>query len=165
MVINVKRVTSPELALEAARVTRGTPHTSGDMPSMKLWRSLLTTKHSPIRSVIYRIEAAIPYYVHVHLLRHTVAIMNWYVQSQRLLGDETRGSLRQGREVRVIFDVNAEGLITLGEKRLCLRAAESTRRIIGQIRDCLAEGDKYDQAVAEEMRPPCDRCREGGCEI
>lgn len=72
----------------------------------------------------------IPSWVSVHLCRHVHA--QPYVKSQRndRQSDYDRNAARQDAEVSMIFDVNAEELMVIANKRLCNMASVETQEVV-----------------------------------
>lgn len=100
------------------------------------WRyKILRARHSPIRYLRFSFYLELPYWVSVHLCRHIHA--QPYVRSQRndRQGNYDRNSARQDAQVSMIWDMNAEELITIMQKRLCRKAAEETREIAAKMRE------------------------------
>ena len=99
-----------------------------------LWiKRLVESEHSPIRELWFGIKMEIPYWVSVHFVRHHIGV-NHYVQTQRT--DRTginRDELPQGEIVSHIMSVNAQELIFMAHKRLCLQASEETREVMKEI--------------------------------
>lgn len=97
-------------------------------PSWK--RKILESEHSPIRELWFGFRLTIPYWVSVHLIRHSQGI-NHYVQTQRT--DRTnvdRDNLPQGAFVSHIISINAQELMYIARKRLCKQASEETRYVV-----------------------------------
>lgn len=104
------------------------------------WRSrMLLARHSPIRYLRFSFWLEIPYYVSVHLCRHVHA--QPYVRSQRndRQSNYDRNSARQDAPVQMIWDLNAEELITVMEKRLCKLADPQTRAVAQAMRDLVVK--------------------------
>ncbi len=93
-------------------------------------KSILRARHSPIRHLQFSFYIECPYWVSVHLCRHVHA--QPYVKSQRndRQSDYDRNNARQDEQVSMIWDMNAEELITIANKRLCNQASEETRRVV-----------------------------------
>lgn len=94
------------------------------------WKSgLLFAEHSPIRKLIVSAKFTdIPYWVAMHLVRHKIGIEH-FVSTQR--SDRTgvdRDDLPQGTLVDYEFEVNAQAIINISRKRLCLLASPETRQ-------------------------------------
>lgn len=94
-------------------------------------KSILRARHSPIRYLRFSfLLEDVPYWVSVHLCRHVHA--HPYVRSQRNdrqdMYDRTKAP--QDAPVTMIFDVNAEEMITIANKRLCRQTANETSELV-----------------------------------
>jgi len=100
-------------------------------PPCDLWkRDILNARHSPIRYLQFSFYLSVPYWVSVHLCRHIHA--QPYVRSQRNDRQDAydRNTAPQGAEVDMIWDMNAEELMVIANKRLCLQASPETRAAV-----------------------------------
>lgn len=99
------------------------------------WKErILEARHSPIRYLRFSfLLEDIPYWVSVHLVRHVHA--QPYVRSQRNDRQNLydRDSARQDAPVTMIWDMNAEELITIANKRLCKLASKETREVVSEM--------------------------------
>ena len=135
------------------------------------WRHrILSARHSPIRYLVYSFYFEnIPYWVSVHLCRHVHA--HPYVKSQRndRQSDYDRNTAPQNAPVCMIFDVNAEELQVIANKRLCNQAAKETREAVRQmcrlaeqatpeLKGLLVPMCEYHGGVCHEMFP-CERAQ------
>lgn len=100
-------------------------------PSSEWRHKILEARHSPIRYLRYGfLIRDIPSNTSVHLCRHIHSVP--YVSSLRndrqdaMDGD----AARRDTPVNMIFDVNAEELMTIANKRLCRKSAENTRKAV-----------------------------------
>lgn len=96
-------------------------------------RKILESEHSPIRELWFGFKMEIPYWVSVHFCRHHEGV-NHFVQTQRT--DRTgvnRDELPQGSMVSHIMTINAQALMNMARKRLCLQASKETRDVMLQI--------------------------------
>ena len=98
-------------------------------PSPRWKKRMLLSEHSPIREI--QIDAKwkrIKYWIAMHLCRHKYGIEH-YVGTQR--SDRTgvpRDNLPQGALVPYRFSANAQAILTISRKRLCLgNPAKETR--------------------------------------
>lgn len=101
-------------------------------PTSEFVRKLLVARHSPIRELQFSyVIRDIPYWVSVHLVRHHVGFQP-YVQSQRndRQSDYDRTKAPQDTLVTMRVTVNAEALLTLANKRLCMKASPETREVV-----------------------------------
>lgn len=95
------------------------------------WRKrILEARHSPIRYLRFSFYLEIPYWVSVHLCRHIHA--QPYVRSQRndRQDEYDRNAARQDQVVSMIWDMNAEELMVIANKRLCNKASKETRDVV-----------------------------------
>lgn len=100
-------------------------------PPTEEWKHrILEARHSPIRRLNFAFYLEIPSWVSVHLVRHVHA--QPYVKSQRndRQSDYDRTKAPQDAPVCMIWDVNAEELMTIANKRLCKQASPETRKIV-----------------------------------
>lgn len=103
--------------------------------STKWKHKILEARHSPIRELKYIFELEVPYWVSVHLCRHIHA--QPYVQSQRndRQNDYDRKKAPQDTNVKMLWSMNAEELMTVANKRLCGKASQETREVVQMICD------------------------------
>lgn len=126
------------------------------LPSDELLHKLLRARHSPIRVLqfAFRIEA-IPSNIATHLCRHVHA--QPFVSSLR----NDRQDIMDGDEaprntpVDMIYYVNAEELMTIANKRLCMKAAEKTREVVRMMCDLV---EKEIPAFEGLLVPMCEYC-------
>lgn len=113
--------------LNSARTTVGSLETNSS-PSSKWRKQILKAEHSPIRGLSFRIKITdLKSWVSTHLVRHWLGIVH-FVQTQR--SDRTgipRDDLPQGALVNHEIYVNAQALINISRKRLCMQASQDTR--------------------------------------
>ena len=94
-------------------------------------KSILKARHSPIRRLRFSFKLeGIPSWVAVHLVRHVHA--QPYVRSQRndRQSNYDRTKAPQDAPVDMIWDMNAEELMVVANKRLCNQASEKTREVV-----------------------------------
>ena len=103
------------------------------MPTDDWKRKILMARQSPIRRLRFSFDIECPYYVSVHLCRHVHA--QPYVRSQRndRQVDYDRETAPQNQPIRMIWDMNAEELMTIANKRLCRKADPTTREVVRQM--------------------------------
>ena len=124
-------------------VKRRTLVTIGKMaknpPTVEWEKKLLAAMHSPIRRLFFSFYMEVPYWVSVHFCRHIHA--QPYVQPQRNDRQDNydRNSAPQNAPVKMILDMNAEELITIMHKRLCMQASAETRQIAAAMREAVLE--------------------------
>ena len=160
MEIEVLRYPTDEdwmLVKQCALVTAGKRAVN---PPDEDWKErILRARHSPIRELKFVfLLTGIPYYVSTHLARHHEGVQP-YIRSQRndrqSAYDRTKAP--QDAPVDMILSVNAEGLITLSNKRLCYKADPVTRKVVKCICD---EAIAVMPEIRAELEPMC--LRNGG---
>lgn len=119
------------------------------VPLSKLYRA----EHSPIRCRMFWIEMqSIPSFVSVHLVRHKHGVEH-FVQSMRddlYLDRDTKVD----RETPVNHGmlINAQALIQISRKRLCLKSHAKTVAVWTKLRKAIRE---IDPDLADHMVPEC----------
>lgn len=103
-------------------------------PGTEWKKAILRARHSPIRHLRFSfLIEDLPSWVSVHLVRHVHA--QPYVKSQRndrqVQYDRTKAP--QDQPVSMIWDMNAEELMVIANKRLCCQASPETREVVGEI--------------------------------
>ena len=156
MEVTVKRLTDWSLALSLARNTMGKE--SNDKEPSSLWKKkMLLARHSPIQAVFYHIKMdGIPYWVSVHFVRHKVGVDHW-VRSQR--SDRTgvrRDELPQGAPVVHEMVANAQAILAISRKRLCMQASPETREAWKKVVEALREAGETE--LADACQPECVVC-------
>ena len=123
-------------------------------------KKMLAARHSPIRYLRFSfLLKDIPYWVSVHLCRHVHS--QPYVRSQRndRQSQYNRNDAPQDAPVTMIWDMNAEELMVIANKRLCQQAAPETREVVRAM--C---GEVLDKApeFADTLVPMCKygKCHE-----
>jgi len=128
------------------------------LPSTEWKEAMLNARHSPIRCLTFSFDlVGIPSWVSVHLVRHVHA--QPYVQSQRndRQDEYDRTEAPQDSPVNMIWDMNAEELMTIANKRLCAKASPETRDIVKQMCDLVVEKCPEFKPFLVEM------CKYAGC--
>lgn len=123
-------------------------------------RKILQAGHSPIRSLVFIFRLEIPYWVSVHLVRHKIGVEH-FVQSQRndRQNNYDRTKAPQDAMVSHCIMLNAESLITLCHKRLCMQASPETRAVVAEMkRQVLAVCPEF-----EGLLVPLCEYRNGKC--
>lgn len=100
-------------------------------PTLEWKKKILRARHSPIRRLRFAfLLEDIPSWVSVHLVRHIHA--QPYVRSQRndrqYAYDRTKAP--QDAPVTMIWDMDAEELMTVANKRLCSQASIQTQAVV-----------------------------------
>lgn len=141
-------------------------------PSAAWRRDILNARHSPIRRLHYAfLLEDVPSWVTVHLCRHIHA--QPYVRSQRNDRQSMydRNAAPQDAPVSMIWDMNAEELMTIFNKRLCSLAAAETREVVQMMaEECKLKAPEiyefavpmcvYHGGVCHELSS-CGRCVKG----
>lgn len=133
------------------------------------WKvKMLNARHSPIRYLRFSfLLKDIPYWVSVHLCRHVHA--QPYVRSQRNDRQEEydRNSAPQNSPVSMIWDINAEELMIISNKRLCSNSSPETRGVVEKMgilvmekcpefKGMLVPACIYQGGVCHEIKP-CEK--------
>lgn len=132
------------------------------VPSFE-WRSdILRARHSPIRRLHFSfLLQGIPSWVATHLARHVHA--QPYIRSQRndRQNEYDRNKAPQDAPVNMIWDMTAEELMVVANKRLCSKAAAETRAVVTA---CCMEAAMACPEIAPYLVPMCEhnggRCDE-----
>jgi len=141
-----------------ALVTMGLNPKNG--PDFSWKKRILQAEHSPIRRLFFSFYIEnIPSWVATHLCRHIHA--QPYVKSQRNDRQDNydRNKAPQDAPVDMIWDMNAEELMTVAHKRLCNQASLETRKVVREI--CRLVLDKYPEF--EGLLVPQCEYRNGKC--
>ena len=157
--VKVTRLTGWELVVDEARRTMW-KGALGHEPSEKFKMEALMSRHSPIQALIFRIEIKdIPYNVSVHFVRHHVGIAGHWVSSQRPDRSPTgvsRHDLPQDAPVSHDMILNAQEILFISKKRLCMQASPETRAIWKKVVEELRRiGEKE---LAAFCQPECWWC-------
>lgn len=136
-------------------------------PPTDWWKhKMLEARHSPIRYLRFSFYLEIPYWVSTHLARHVHA--QPYIATQRndRQSKYDRNKAPQDAPVKMIWDMNAEELMVIANKRLCATASAETRKVVRAMCDkVLAVAPEFEgllvpaceyNGVCHEMNP-CGR--------
>lgn len=111
----------------AARTTVNMVNGTGE-PSAEWKRRMLMAEHSPIRQLVFRWKwVGLKSWVSVHIVRHKFGI-DHFVSTQRT--DRTgvnRDEARQDTPVTHECIANAQAILNISRKRLCMQASPETR--------------------------------------
>ena len=136
MKIELISTPSPEDLIWVKQCTLVTVGKDAVKPPTTQWlHRLLEARHSPIREMWYRFRLTdVPYYISVHLVRHHMEF-HPYVRSQRNDRQDNydRRKAPQDAPVDMCLSMNAEMLMILANKRLCMQAAEETREAVREM--------------------------------
>jgi hypothetical protein len=122
---------------------------------------ILAARHSPIRYLRYSFLCKwIPSNIAVHFCRHVHA--QPYCSSLR---NDRQGKIdgdaaRRDTPINMILDVNAEELMVMANKRLCMKSAEKTREIMQEMCRLAQEATPELEGLLVPMCEWCGVCRE-----
>ena len=150
----IKYPTADDWALckQCALVTVGL--TPKQAPDDQWKKAILQAKHSPIRVLNFAfLLENIPSWVSVHLCRHVHA--QPFVRSQRndRQTEYDRNKAPQDAPVDMIWYMNAEEIMTIAAKRLCMKASPETRAVIKEMCDLLIEKCPEFEGL---LKPACE---------
>lgn len=113
---------------------------TGKYPDSEWKRRLIISEHSPIRRLkFYWRWAGLKFWVSVHYVRHKTGIEHW-VSTQR--SDRTgkdRDTIGQGALVNHACEANAQAMIFISRRRLCMCASPETREAWIAVKEKVAE--------------------------
>ena len=138
---------------------------STKLPTDEWKHKLLLSEHSPIRTLNFCIKMIIPYYVSVHFCRHFTGVTH-FVQSQRNDRQDNydRTKAPQDAMVSHIMYINAQELMFMSRRRLCMQADPFTRSVMQEIVKQATETNPEFNGTCEPM---CyyrgGRCTEFNC--
>ena len=138
---------------------------STKLPNNEWKHKLLLSEHSPIRTLNFCIKMIIPYYVSVHFCRHFTGVTH-FVQSQRNDRQDNydRTKAPQDAMVSHIMYVNAQELMFMARRRLCMQADPFTRAVMQEIVKQVIETNPE---FKNTLEPMCfyrgGRCTEFNC--
>ena len=146
MKVIVRRTTDDQLFRDACESTL-----RPGMTSKVSFRRMLQCEHSPIRVVKFwaKIEG-IKTFVSVHLVRHKIGVEH-FVQSNR---DDRGGDavVTRDTEIQHGMDLDAQALISMSRKRLCLNSHRDTVATWTRLRKAIKE---IEPDMADFMVPEC----------
>lgn len=145
-------IIEPIAGLEVVR--RACEMTMHGQKSRVTLAQMYRAEHSPIRCRMFWIEMrGIPTFVSVHLVRHKAGVEH-FVQSMRddlYLGADAPVPDRN-TPVNHGMMINAQALITMSRKRLCLKAHVKTVGVWSRLRRAMVD---IDPDLARAMAPEC----------
>lgn len=124
------------------------------LPGIEWKKSILEARHSPIRLLHFVFELRdIPYFVAMHLCRHVHSTP--FVKSQRndRQSDYDRNAARQDAPVNMMWEMNAEELMTICAKRLCTQAAKETRSVVQEMANIVIQ---CCPEFSDVLKPQCE---------
>lgn len=126
-------------------------------PTTEWKHAILNARHSPIRRLFFSFDLDdVPYWLSNELCRHHEGVEK-YVFSQRndRQHNYDRNAARQDAPVNLVFDCNAEGLMTVMNKRLCSQASKEMQDLMRIIRATVL---KMFPEFAGLLVPMCEYC-------
>ena len=135
---------------------------SVNAPTEEWKKKLILSEHSPLRELWFGIRMEIPYYVSVHYVRHHIGV-NHYIQSQRndRQTNYDRTKAPQDAIVSHIMSVNAQELVFMAHKRLCMQADEYTREVMKEIvRKVVAVCPEFEEVLVKLCKYRNGKCTE-----
>lgn len=151
MEIKVERISGLDLVRKACEMTM-----NGGVKSKVTLRGIYDCEHSPMRCSMFWIEMrGIPSFVSTHFVRHKIGVEH-FVKTNR---DDRGGDTEVTRMTPVNHGmlVNAQTLVNMARKRLCLKAHPEAVLVMRGIKDAL---EKVDSDLAACLIPEC-RYRRG----
>lgn len=139
--------------------------TTTKLPTDDWKNKLLLSEHSPIRTLNFLIKLEIPYYVSVHFCRHFLGVVH-FVQSQRNDRQDNydRTKASQDTIVSHIMYINAQELMFMARRRLCMQADPATRAVMQEICKQVAEcNPEFDGTLEPMCYYRGGRCTEFNC--
>ena len=126
--------------------------TSTVLPSEEWKHKLIMSEHSPIRTLNFVIKMEIPYWVSVHFCRHFIGVTH-FVQTQRNDRQDNydRETAPQGQMVSHMMYINAQELMFMARRRLCMQASKETRAVMTEICRQVEEQCSYMRGTLEPM--------------
>lgn len=117
---------------------------------------MLQLEHSPIREYIIHIEVkGIKYWIANHLRTHFIGCNSYISTSREDRNDkvENRDELPQGDLVNCLFSINAQELINISRKRLCMINPHPETRVVWQT--IVNEIIKQEPLFEAFLKPEC----------
>ena len=152
MRVTIEKLTDWDLVKRAALQTRNLKVVN--MPTDEWKAKMLMAEHSPIRCLQFYITFEdVPYFVHVHLVRHFMGLTPFVSTSRSDLPEVyDRSERRQTDLVNFSMLINAQAILNISYKRLCMKASKETMECWSLV---LAEMNKVDPVLAKFMVPAC----------
>lgn len=147
MKVNVRKITD----LQDAKDMISASIMGGMESSLKGFKKLYASEHSPMYSQIYVLDLEVPYFVSTHIRTHKKHFITEVVSSNR---KDRNGGKDADRNtmVRMIIYCNAKTLVDMCRRRLCYHASTETKEVFQRIKGILAQnGDE----LAEFLVKPC----------
>ena len=153
MRIEIQKVTSWKDVLNAARFTQRKKPLDKE-PSVEFKKKIIKAEHSPLRCLMFNVDLYdIPYYVHVHLVRHVHA--QPFVSTSRpdIDGNQLpRDEQKKTDLVNMRLFLNAQEIINISRVRLCNKAERVTKQVWKNV---IEELFKIEPELASACVPNC----------
>lgn len=123
----VKRIGSWRDVADASRTTVNMKEGSGE-PKSSWKKRMLLAEHSPIRLLQFRFKwRDLPYWISTHFVRHKYGIEHFVSTQREDRCGVPRKDKPQGALVSHEVLLNAQAIINISKKRLCVTAHKETR--------------------------------------
>ena len=126
----------------------------GAYPSDEWKKNMLLAEHSPIRRIKFSWKwTGLKSWVSVHFVRHWLGVIHWVTTQRTDRTGVNRDESKQSALVEHECEANAQALINISRKRLCLgQPSPETRKAWLEVK---AEVNKYDPILASVMVKEC----------
>lgn len=166
-IVVITKLTDFDVARRLARLTVGKEDI--DKPvSDKFKTNLIASEHSPLRAVSYLVEITnIPVVISQQFTRHAINLGGTFVNEHVNPTDVTHCQTSQRPDwtgverseyTNLSFISNAQGIIDMSKKRLCMQASKGARDIWTMVANKI---NTLDPILANKMQPSCIHI--GGC--
>lgn len=127
--------------------------TTGVYPTSDWKRKILMSEHSPIRRIkFYWRWKDLKYWVGMHYTRHKIGIEHWITTQRTDRTGTNRNELPQDAPINHACEANAQALINISRKRLCMCASPETRMAWQKVKEEVA---KTEPELAQCMVMEC----------
>lgn len=148
MKITAKRTTDDNLFREACESTLR----PGQVSKVS-FEKMLRCEHSPIRARMYWVRMeGIPTFVSVHLVRHHVGVDHFVMSNRDDRGGDGDDNVTRNSPVTHSMHINAQALIAMSRKRLCLNSHKKTVAVWTKVRKTIAA---IDPEMGKFLLPEC----------
>ena len=138
---------------------------STKLPTDEWKHKLLLSEHSPIRTLNFCIKMIVPYYIANHFCRHFMGVTH-FVQTQRNDRQDNydRTTAPQGAMVSHMMYINAQELMNMSRRRLCMQADPLTRAVMNKICEkVIAVNPEFNGTLEPMCSYRGGRCTEFNC--
>lgn len=150
MRVVIEKLTDWDLVKRAALQTRNLKMKT--LPTKEWIMKMLRAEHSPLRCLHFYITFYdVPYFVHVHLVRHFMGLTPFVSTSRSDLTEvHDRSERIQTDLVNFSLDINAQAILNISYKRLCHKASEETQQLVNLLKE---EMEKVDHHLCKDDGP------------